>query len=58
MTANNPTLVGTAGGTVLSIVPNIASEDVLRTVILAALGAIVSFTLSIVLKVITKKRKK
>jgi hypothetical protein len=50
--------MGTAGGTFLSIVPNIASEDILRTVILAAPGAIVSFTLSVVLKMITKKRKK
>jgi hypothetical protein len=58
MTANNPTFIGTAGGTVLSMVPNIASEDLMRTVILATIGALVSFTISMVLKVLTKKRKK
>ncbi|MBK8601506.1 MAG: hypothetical protein IPN80_13975 [Flavobacterium sp.] len=50
--------VGTAGGTFLSIVPNIHSVDVLRTVVLAALGAVVSFTISWLLKWILKKRKK
>jgi len=54
----NPTLVGTAGGTFLSIVPNILSEDVVRTVILAAVGAVVSFTISLLLKYIIKKHKK
>jgi hypothetical protein len=50
--------VGTAGGTVLSIVPNIHSADVLKTVVLAAVGAVVSFSISWLLKWILKKRKK
>ena len=50
--------VGTAGGTFLSIVPNIHSADVMRTVLLAAIGAVVSFTISWLLKWILKKRKK
>ncbi|WP_264564742.1 hypothetical protein [Flavobacterium sp. N3904] len=58
MTSGNPTLIGTAGGTFLSIVPNLHSEDVLKTVLLAAIGAIVSFVLSIILKFIVKKHKK
>jgi hypothetical protein len=58
MTANNPTLMGTAGGTFLSIVPNIHSEDIARTVILAAVGAVVSFTISLLLKSLNKKHKK
>jgi mannitol-specific phosphotransferase system IIBC component len=58
MTANNHTLMGTAGGTFLSIVPNINSEDIARTVILATVGAIVSFTISLLLKSLQKKRKK
>ena len=58
MTANNPTLVGTAGGTFLSIVPNIQSEDIARTVILATVGAVVSFTISLLLKSLNKKHKK
>ncbi|MFN3754307.1 hypothetical protein [Flavobacterium sp.] len=58
MSANNPTLMGTAGGTFLSVIPNINSADVLRTVLLAAIGAVVSFTISLVLKRIIKKHKK
>jgi hypothetical protein len=55
---SNSTLVGTAGGTFLSIVPNILSEDVVKTIILAAVGAIVSFMISLLLKYLTKKHKK
>ena len=58
MTANNPTLMGTAGGTFLSIVPNIQSDDIARTAILAAVGAIVSFTISLLLKMLYRKHKK
>ena len=58
MTGSNPTLIGTAGGTFLSMVPNLHSEDVLRTVLLAAIGAVVSFVLSMVLKFIVKKHRK
>lgn len=57
MTASNPTLMGTAGGTFLSVVPNLNSEDVLKTVLLAAVGAIVSFGISMVLKFVIKKYK-
>lgn len=58
MQSSNPTLIGTAGGTFLSVLPNLNSEDVLRTVLLAAIGAIVSFVLSMVLKFIVKKHRK
>lgn len=58
MTAGNHTLMGTAGGTFLSILPNLHSEDVLKTVILATLGAIVSFIISMTLKYLIKKHKK
>lgn len=57
MTASNPTLMGTAGGTFLSVIPNLNSEDVLKTVLLAAVGAIVSFGISMVLKFVIKKCK-
>lgn len=50
--------VGTAGGTLLSIVPNITSVDVLRTIILAIIGAIVSFFVTLLLKWITKSKEK
>ncbi len=58
MSSNSHTIMGTAGGTFLSIIPNIQSADVLKTVLLAAIGAIVSFTISLVLKTIIKKHKK
>jgi hypothetical protein len=58
MTANNHTLIGTTGGTFLSIVPNIQSEDIAKTVILATIGAVVSFTISLLLKSLNKKHKK
>ena len=58
MQSSNSALVGTAGGTFLSVIPNLQSEDVVKTVILATLGAIVSFTISIILKFLIRKHKK
>jgi hypothetical protein len=58
MTANNHTLMGTAGGTFLSIIPNIQSEDIVKTAVLATVGAIVSFMISLLLKSLNKKHKK
>jgi len=58
MSASNPLLMGTAGGTFLSIVPNIHSADILKTVVLAAVGAVVSFLISWILKLVLKKHKK
>lgn len=58
MQHNNTTLVGTASGTFLSVIPNLNSEDILRTIILATLGAIVSFLISLLLKIVIKKHKK
>ena len=49
--------MGTAGGTFLSIVPNIESEDIVKTIILATVGAVVSFTISLLLKSLNKKHK-
>ena len=58
MTNSNSALVGTAGGTFLSIIPNLNSEDVVKTIILAIIGAVVSFTISIILKFLIRKHKK
>lgn len=58
MESNNSIPMGTAAGTFLSIVPNIASEDVIKTIILAVVGAIVSFSVSMVLKKFTKSKNK
>lgn len=54
----NGTIIGTVGGTVLTVAMNIGSSDILKTVVLAALGAIVSFSVSLLLKWIVKKFKK
>ena len=48
------TKTDTAVGTLLTIVANIHQEDLMQTAILAAVGAIVSFCVSIVLKKIKK----
>lgn len=58
MASNNSIPVGTAAGTFLSIVPNITSEDVIKTIILAVVGALVSFSVSMVLKKFTKSKNK
>ena len=50
--------MGTAGGTFLSIVPNLSSDDIAKTIILAAIGAVVSFTISLLLKNLNKKHRK
>jgi hypothetical protein len=54
----NSTVVGTAGGTFLSIVPNLNSDDLIKTVVLATVGAVVSFSISVLLKYLCKKHKK
>ncbi len=58
MESNNSLHTGTASGTLLSIMPTIASEDILKTIVLAIIGAIISFGVSIVLKWITKSKTK
>jgi hypothetical protein len=58
MSKSNPALMGTAGGTFLSVLPNLHSEDVFKTVLLASIGAVVSFIVSMALKILLKKRKK
>jgi mannitol-specific phosphotransferase system IIBC component len=56
-TSNSP-LLGTASGTLLSVLPNLNSEDVLKTIVLAILGAIVSFCITILLKKLVRNGKK
>ncbi len=43
-------MAGTISGTLLSAVPNIHSEDIARTFILAAVGAAASFCVTLLLK--------
>jgi uncharacterized membrane protein YgaE (UPF0421/DUF939 family) len=58
MEHSNSTVIGTAGGTFLSVLPNLHSEDIVKTILLAIIGAIVSFTVSLLLKRLTKFKNK
>jgi mannitol-specific phosphotransferase system IIBC component len=52
------TKAGTIGGTLLTILMNITKEDILKTSVLASIGAIVSFGISLLLKYCIKLLKK
>ena len=55
---DNTTKKCTVGGTLLSIFGNINSSDILKTAILAAIGAMVSFSVTLFLKFLIKRIKK
>ena len=44
---NSDTAAGTAGGTLLGIILHINGEDVVKTIVLAAIGAVISFGVSV-----------
>lgn len=48
---------GTFGGFALSVIPNITSADVVKTIVLAFIGAVVSFGVTVFLKRLTSKKK-
>lgn len=48
---------GTAGGIFLSILPQLTSADLIKTILLATIGAIVSFGVTWLLKHFTKYKK-
>ena len=48
---------GTFGGFALSVIPNLTSADVVKTIVLAFIGAVVSFGVSVLLKQLTSKKK-
>ncbi len=48
---------GTFGGFALSVIPNITSADVVKTIVLAFIGAVVSFGVTLLLKQLTSKKK-
>ncbi len=49
------TVIGTVSGTALTLVVNVGSSDIIKTVVLAALGALVSFCVSLGLKWLAKR---
>jgi len=46
--------ISIVGGTVFSIIPNIPPDDLIVTIIMAFVGALVSFIASMLLKAIVK----
>lgn len=52
------TVFGTVTGTALTVFANIGSQDVIKTVALAAIGAVVSFCVSFALRWISRKIRK
>ena len=52
------TATGTIGGTLLTIAANISTGDMLRTAILAVVGAVVSFTVFVLLKLLLRRIRK
>lgn len=57
MSQSSSVTVGTAGGTFLSLVPVIHSDEILRTIILAVIGATVSCLVSLLLRRLMKKKR-
>ena len=55
---DNTTKVGTAAGTLLTILVNINGQDLIKTGILAAVGALVSFSVTIFLKALARRNKR
>jgi hypothetical protein len=58
METNISLRAGTVSGTFLSILPNILSEDIAKTIILAVVGATASFMVSLLLKWLTNSKNK
>jgi hypothetical protein len=58
MNQPNSVSIGTVGGTFLSLVPNITSTDIVKTIILAAVGAAVSCLVSMLIRCLFRKYKK
>jgi hypothetical protein len=52
------TILGTVSGTALTVAVNIGSSDIIKTAVLAALGAVVSFSMSLLLKWLVKRCKR
>ena len=55
---DNSIRAGTAGGTFLAFIANLGKDDILKTMVLTMIGAVVSFVVSIVLQFIVSRFKK
>ncbi|HEY4193928.1 MAG TPA: hypothetical protein VGM63_00215 [Mucilaginibacter sp.] len=56
--SNHSLRFGTAGGTLCVVLANIQSGDILKTIILSATGALVSFSVSFCLKKLARWYKR
>ena len=56
--ATYPVKTGTAGGTLLVVLLQIGTGELLKTAVLAAVGATVSFTISLALKELARRWRK
>lgn len=54
MNETTHTRAGTAGGTLTILLANINSADLLKTIVMAGTGAVVSYSISFVLKKIVR----
>ncbi len=54
----NNTIAGTLGGTIFCFLVNLHMEDLIKTSILAAVGAVVSFCVSLAMKHLIKRFKR
>ena len=54
---DNSTAIGTTTGTALSVFATLDTQDYMKTIVLACVGAVVSFTVSLFLKWVWKKIK-
>jgi mannitol-specific phosphotransferase system IIBC component len=52
---DNSTKAGTAGGTLLVLLLNINSGEIIKTAVLSATGAVVSFSVSLLLKKLLRR---
>jgi mannitol-specific phosphotransferase system IIBC component len=52
------TKAGMTGGMVLTLLSTVNSGDVIKTIVLAAVGAVVSFGVSMLLKMLAARMKK
>ena len=57
-TTNGNVYAGTCGGMLLSVFSNVFVEDLMRTVVLAVVGAVLSFVVSLVLKNFIRRKNR
>ncbi|GGG72724.1 hypothetical protein GCM10007415_00040 [Parapedobacter pyrenivorans] len=49
--------IGTGSGTLLSVIAQLGMYDMLKTAVLAAIGAVVSFAVSLLLQRLTRRSR-